>query len=83
MDQVVRRLGEGFCPPGLDVVCDGALWTQFSPGPGDDPVGLSGGSLSGVWRRRRSASAGSGVTLAVQRVAEDFFLPSPTGSGCP
>ena len=47
------------------------------------PSALSGGSLS---RRLEEAAERFGrerVTLAVQRVAEDFFLPSPTGSGVP
>lgn len=44
---------------------------------------LSGGSLQ---RRLEDAARQYGcqrVTLAVQRVAEDFFLPSPSGSGTP
>ena len=47
------------------------------------PSALAGGSLS---RRLEEAAERFGrerVTLAVQRVAEDFFLPSPTGSGVP
>lgn len=45
---------------------------------------LSGGSLS---RRLRDGMERFGgperITLAVRRVAEDFFLPSPTGNGRP
>ena len=45
---------------------------------------LSGGSLS---RRLRDSMEQFGgaerITLAARRVAEDFFLPSPTGSGRP
>ncbi|MCI8870959.1 MAG: hypothetical protein HFF39_10575 [Lawsonibacter sp.] len=44
---------------------------------------LSGGSLE---RRLEEAAERYGlgrVVLAVQRVAEDFFLPSPSGSGSP
>jgi len=45
---------------------------------------LSGGSLS---RRLRDSIEHFGgperITLAVRRVAEDFFLPSPSGSGRP
>lgn len=48
------------------------------------PSALSGGSLS---QRLEEAALRFGspdrITLAVQRVAEDFFLPSPTGRGQP
>ena len=83
LDQVVRRLGEGFARRG---------WTLYVTEPYGHssprarvmiPSALSGGSLS---RRLEEAAERFGrerVTLAVQRVAEDFFLPSPTGSGVP
>ena len=89
LDQVVRRLGR-LRPPGLDVVCDGALWTQFPRARVMIPSALSGGSLS---RRLEEAAERFGrerVTLAVQRVAEDFFsalphreqgAPEPAGAG--
>ena len=82
-DEVVRRLGEGFARRG---------WTLYVTEPYGHssprarvmiPSALSGGSLS---RRLEEAAERFGrerVTLAVQRVAEDFFLPSPTGSGVP
>lgn len=48
------------------------------------PSALSGGSLT---RRLEEAVERFGgpnrITLAVERVAEDFFLPAPTGSGRP
>jgi len=45
---------------------------------------LSGGSLSRRLRDSIEHFGGSErITLAVRRVAEDFFLPSPTGSGRP
>ena len=81
--EVVRRLGEGFARRG---------WTLYVTEPYGHssprarvmiPSALSGGSLS---RRLEEAAERFGrerVTLAVQRVAEDFFLPSPTGSGVP
>ena len=83
LDQVVRRLEEGFARRG---------WTLYVTEPYGHssprarvmiPSALSGGSLS---RRLEEAAERFGrerVTLAVQRVAEDFFLPSPTGSGVP
>lgn len=48
------------------------------------PSALSGGSL--VQRLEECILRFGGperITLAIQRVAEDFFLPSPTGSGRP
>ena len=83
LDQVVRRLGGGFASRG---------WTLYVTEPYGHssprarvmiPSALSGGSLS---RRLEEAAERFGrerVTLAVQRVAEDFFLPSPSGSGTP
>ena len=47
------------------------------------PSSLSGGSLQ---QRLQDAAAQYGaerVALAVERVAEDFYLPSPTGQGMP
>lgn len=81
LEQAVRQLGErfahrnwslyvtegyGHCSPRARVMISSAL---------------SGGSLV---QRLEEAGARFGrerLTLAVQRVAEDFFLPSPTGSG--
>ena len=48
------------------------------------PSALSGGSL--IQRLEESIlrfGSPDRITLAIQRVAEDFFLPSPTGSGRP
>ena len=42
---------------------------------------LSGGSLAG--RLREAREKFGRVALAVERVAEDFFLPAPQGRGCP
>ena len=71
-------------PPGLDVVCDGALWTQFSPGPGDDPVGPV---------RRLAVPASGGGGGALRPGAGDpggaagggglFSALPPQGAGCP
>ena len=44
---------------------------------------LSGGSLVQRLREAASAYGPERVTLAVERVAEDFYLPSPTGQGQP
>lgn len=44
---------------------------------------LSGGSLSQRLSEAVDRYGAGRVTLAVERVAEDFFLPSPTGQGIP
>lgn len=44
---------------------------------------LSGGSLTRRLEEAVETYGASRVTLAIQRVAEDFFLPSPSGSGTP
>ena len=44
---------------------------------------LSGGSLSQRLTEAAQRYGTARVTLAVERVAEDFFLPSPTGQGIP
>lgn len=44
---------------------------------------LSGGTLSGRLREARERFGRDRVALALERTAEDFFLPSPTGCGDP
>ena len=44
---------------------------------------LSGGTLVQRLREAQERFGRDRVVLALQRVAEDFFLPSPTGSGTP
>ena len=47
------------------------------------PSALSGGSLQQRLQEAVERFGAARVALAVERVAEDFFLPSPTGSGTP
>ena len=44
---------------------------------------LSGGSLRQRLEEALERFGGGRMALALERVAEDFFLPSPTGSGQP
>lgn len=47
------------------------------------PSALSGGSLQQRLQEAQERFGRDRVALALQRVAEDFFLPSPSGSGTP
>ena len=47
------------------------------------PSALSGGSLRQRLQDAVEQYGAERVTLAVERVAEDFYLPSPTGQGMP
>ena len=47
------------------------------------PSALSGGSLELRLRELSEQFGAHRLTLAVDRMAEDFFLPAPTGSGVP
>ena len=47
------------------------------------PSALSGGSLEQRLRDAADRYGPERVVLAVERAAEDFFLPSPTGQGAP
>ena len=47
------------------------------------PTALSGGTLRGRLEEAVAQYGAGRVALAVERVAEDFFLPSPTGQGMP
>ncbi len=47
------------------------------------PTALSGGSLQLRLQEAVERYGAARVALAVERVAEDFFLPSPTGQGMP
>ena len=47
------------------------------------PSALSGGSLQQRLQEAVERFGAARVALAVERVAEDFFLPSPPARGCP
>lgn len=83
LEQVVQELGNqcfrrswtllvpeqyGHCSPHAQVCISSAL---------------SGGTLVQRLREAQERFGRDRVVLALQRVAEDFFLPSPTGSGTP
>ena len=83
LEQVIQELGHqcfrrswtlvapeqyGHCSPHAQVAISSAL---------------SGGTLVQRLREAQERFGRDRVVLALQRVAEDFFLPSPTGSGTP
>lgn len=83
LEQLAARLDELFAQRG---------WTLFVPeayglcAPRARvliPSALSGGSLDGRLREAGERFGRDRVVLALQRSAEDFFLPSPTGCGRP
>lgn len=83
LEQAVRELGSQ---------CRRRNWTLIVPeqyGHCSDHAlvmissALSGGSLLQRLREAQEHFGRDRVALALQRVAEDFFLPSPSGSGVP
>ena len=83
LEQTVRELGNQ---------CFRRSWTLVVPeqyghcsphAKGAISSALSGGTLRQRLREAQERFGRDRVVLALQRVAEDFFLPSPTGSGVP
>ena len=74
--QAVRTLGELTKKRGWPLYVTEA-YAPFS----DSAIALIPSALSGGSLQQRLGAAR--VALAVERVAEDFFLPSPTGQGMP
>lgn len=83
LEQTVRQLGDS---------CARRGWQLYVPeqyGHCSDharvmiPSALSGGSLRQRLVEAQERFGMDRVVLALHRVAEDFFLPSPTGSGLP
>lgn len=81
--QVVQELGK------LARKRDWPLYVTEAYGAASDharvliSTALSGGSLEQRLREAAERFGAERVALAVERVAEDFFLPSPTGQGMP
>lgn len=83
LEQIIHQLGEN---------CARRGWQLYVPeqyGHCADHArvlissALSGGSLHQRLTEAQERFGADRVALAVQRVAEDFYLPSPTGSGSP
>ena len=70
-------------PPQLDPPGPGAVRTLLPHAQVCISSALSGGTLVQRLREAQERFGRDRVVLALQRVAEDFFLPSPTGSGTP
>lgn len=84
LERVLTNLDELLARKGLSLHVPEAYGAYTQKGRVLIPSALSGGSLA---QRLEEAALRFGgperITLAVRRVAEDFFLPSPTGSGRP
>jgi hypothetical protein len=83
LEQIVRQLDGLFARRGWQLYVPEVYGRSTEQAQVMIPSALSGGSLEA---RLEEASARFGhgrIALALQRVAEDFRLPSPTGSGTP
>ena len=82
LQRAVAELGSSG-PPGLAPLCARVLQRRVGHGPGPYPHRhlrrLAGAASDRGGRAVRSGAA----VLLLERVAEDFFLPSPTGQGVP
>lgn len=84
LEQVLAQLDEALARRGLVLHVPEAYGPCVKKGRVLISSALSGGSLSQRLAEAIQRWGGSDhVTLAVERCAEDFFLPSPTGSGRP
>ena len=71
------------CPPKLAALRYRTLCSFFPSSKVIIPSALSGGSLSVRLKEAIAKYGAERLALGVQRVAEDFFLPAPSGSGVP
>lgn len=83
LQRIVGELGELLSRRGWPLYVPEAYATSSDQARVLIPTALSGGSLE-----QRLAEAGhqygpERVVLAVERIAQDFYLPSPTGQGTP
>lgn len=81
--QAVRTLGELTKKRGWPLYVTEAYASFSDSAIALIPSALSGGSLQQRLQEAVERFGAARVALAVERVAEDFFLPSPTGQGMP
>ena len=84
LEEVLTQLDQELARRGLSLHVPESYGSRVIHGRVLISSALSGGSLRQRLREAIQRWGGAGrVTLAVERCAEDFFLPSPTGSGRP
>ena len=83
LEQLAGQLDRLFAQRGLQLYVPETFGHCVAHGRVILSSALSGGSLTQRLEEAAERFGRERVTLAVQRVAEDFFLPSPTGSGVP
>ena len=83
LEQIAARLDGPFAQRGLALYVSERYGAAAPHAQVMIPSSLSGGSLRQRLEEARERFGRDRVVLALERVAEDFFLPSPTGSGQP
>ena len=83
LEQIAAQLDETFSHRGWSLYVPEAYGACAPPATVMIPSALSGGSLALRLQEARERFGRDRVALALQKAAEDFFLPSPTGSGLP
>lgn len=81
--QAVGKLGELCRGRGLELYVSEGYGGAGAPGKVLIPTALSGGSLRGRLEQAGERYGQSRLALWVERRAEDFLLPSPSGAGSP
>lgn len=83
LEQIARQLDEPFARRGWSLYVTERYGSHAPHARVMIPSALSGGSLQRRLEEALERFGESRVVLALEKVAEDFFLPSPTGSGQP
>ena len=83
LEQIAAQLDETFSHRGWSLYVPEAYGACAPHATVMIPSALSGGSLALRLQEARERFGRDRVALALQKAAEDFFLPSPTGSGLP
>ena len=83
LEQVTAQLDEQFARPGWALYVAEGYAPQALHARVMIPSALSGGSLQRRLEEALERFGESRVVLALEKSSEDFFLPSPTGSGQP
>ena len=83
LEQIAAQLDDAFTRRGWDLFVPEAYGQNAPHARVMIPSALSGGSLSLRLEEAGERFGRDRVALALEKAAEDFFLPSPTGSGVP